>query len=123
MGKAQNSTSSIITRNQLGKLKLKAIRAGVWFKALPRIDRVLVDLTIQVADNIRSSFLAKSIFAVVNKLESLLESKFDRLTRIIGAALAEKASVIAQAWGNYSAKSWATDTCFARYLAVMQANK
>ena len=26
------------------------MRAGVWYRALPRIDRVLVDLTIKVAD-------------------------------------------------------------------------
>lgn len=123
MEKTQDSTSGLITRNQLSKLKLKAIRAGVWFKALPRIDRVLVDLTIQVTQNIRSSYLAKCIFAVVNKLEGLLESKFARLTRTIGVALAEKASAIAQAWGNYAAQSWSTDISFARYLAVMHANK
>ena len=105
------------------KLKLKAIRAGVWFKALPRIDRVLVDLTIQVAENIRSAHLAKSIFAVVGKLEGLLESKFVRLSRTIGQILAEKASAVAQSWGNVAAKGWSTDRSFALYFAVMQANK
>lgn len=123
MGKAQDSTSNIITRNQLGKLKLKAIRAGVWFKALPRIDRVLVDLTIQVAENIRSAYLAKSIFTVVNKLEGLLESKIVRFTRTIGVVLVEKAIKIAQTWGNSEAENWSSDLSFARYLAVMQANK
>jgi hypothetical protein len=124
MGKAQNSASSIFTRYQLGKLKLKAIRAGVWFKALPRIDRVLVDLTIQVTENIRSAYLAKNIFAVVKKLEELLEGKFVRLTRTMGKAFAEKISMIAHRWGNIAAKSWSNDLSFARYLAVvMQAEK
>jgi hypothetical protein len=123
VGKAQISCSNIITTNQLSKLKLKAIRAGVWFKALPRIDRVLVDLTIQVAESIRSSQLAKSIFAVVGKLEGLLESKFARLARTVGQSLAEKSSIIAQQWGNLSAKSWSTDRSFALYLAVVYANK
>jgi hypothetical protein len=102
---------------------LKAIRAGVWFKALPRIDRVLVDLTIQVAENIRSAYLAKSIFTVVNKLEGLLESKIVRFTRTIGIVLVEKAIKIAQTWGNSEAENWSSDLSFARYLAVMQANK
>jgi hypothetical protein len=105
------------------KLKSKAIRAGVWFKALPRIDRVLVDLTIRVAENVRSALLAKSIFAVVGKLEGLLESKFHRLVRTIGCSLAEKLSCVAQGLGNFSAKSWASDRSFALYLAIMHTNK
>ena len=51
----QDGSSSFLNRTQLMKLRLKAMRAGVWFKALPRIDRVLVDLTIKVAENIRST--------------------------------------------------------------------
>jgi hypothetical protein len=119
---SQESSSSILNRAQLTKLRLKAIRAGVWFKVLPRIDRVLVDLTIEVSEEIRSSQLAKSITAVMGKLEELLESKFDRLARTIGQSLAENASLIAQKWGNSSAKRWSIDESFALYLAVMHAN-
>jgi hypothetical protein len=119
----QNSACSILTREQLTKLKIKAMRAGVWFKALPRIDRVLVDLTIKVAENIRSTHLAKSLFAVVGKLEGLLESRFVHLARTVGRSLAEKASLVAQGWGNADARGWSTDRSFALYLAVMQANK
>lgn len=122
VAKPQASASNIITTNQLSKLRLKAIRAGVWFKALHRIDRALVDLTIKVAESIHSSLLAKSILKVVSKLEHLVEGKFARLARTIGQKLAEKTSLFAQAWGNLSARSWATDRSFALYLAVMQAN-
>ncbi len=115
--------SSLPIKVQLLKLRLKAIRSGVWFKALPRIDRVLVDLTIKVAANIRSSKLTKSISTVISKLEGLLEGKFLKLARTIGYFLAEKIGVIAQQWGNTFAKGWATDRSFAIYLAVMHANK
>lgn len=123
MAKAQNSASNIITRNQLTKLKLKAIRAGVWFKALPRIDRVLIDLTIQVTESIRSTHLAKSVVTVISKLEGLLQSKFEHLAKTIGRLLAERASSIAQHWGNNKAKAWSSDNSFALFLSVMQANK
>ncbi len=118
-----DSVSSLLNRVQLQKLKLRAVRAGVWFKALPRIDRVLVDLTIKVAENIRSTSLAKSILAVVSKLEELLESSLLRSIRTIGRHLAEKNSEIAQKWGNTSAGRWATDLSFATFLAVMHTNK
>ncbi len=119
----QDGSSHFLNRTQLIQIKVKAIRAGVWFKALPRIDRVLVDLTIKVAENIRSAYLAKSIFAVLGKLEGLLVSRFSRPAGNIGRFLAEKISLIGQSWGNFSAKSWSTDDSFAFYLEVMHARR
>ena len=84
---------------------------------------MLIDLTIRVADCIRSSQLAKSLSVVVGKLEGLLESRISCLARTIGQSLAEKVSATAQSWGYAAAKSWATDRSFALYCAVMQANK
>ena len=108
---------------QLIKLRIKAIRAGVWFKALPRIDRVLVDLTIKVAENVRSSFLAKNIFEVVVKLGVLLENSVLKSLRLIGRPLAEKISLTAQKLGNSSAISWANDSSFAFFLAILHTNR
>ena len=100
------------------------MRAGVWFKAMPRIDRVLFDLTIQVArHSVRSASLVKSLLCVTRKLEALLESKFARAIKEIGFNLACKLSLIAQKWGNRDAQEWARDTAFARYLAIMKINQ
>ena len=121
--KLQNNSSSFLNRAQLLKLKFKAMRAGVWFKALPRIDRVLVDLTIKVAENIRSPHLARSIFAVLGKLEGLLESSILKSLRLIGRPLAEKISITAQKLGNTSARNWALDSSFAFFLAIMHTNR
>ena len=115
-------TSSLLTKTQLVKLRLKAKRAGVWFRALPRIDRVLVDLTIRVAGSIRSVTLAKNILAVIKKLEGLLESSLLRVFRGIALELACKLSSIAQKWGNTSAKRWVSDVSFVAFLAVMHIN-
>ncbi len=112
-----------LNRMQLVKLRLRAIRAGVWFRALPRIDRVLVDLTIKVADSIRSAYLATNLFAVVGKLEGLMESNISKTVRLIGRPLAEKISSIGQELGHNSAKDWASDDSFAFFLAVMHTNR
>jgi hypothetical protein len=119
----QNNSPSPLNRTQLIKLRIKAIRAGVWFKALPRIDRVLVDLTIKVAENIHSAILAKCIFEVVGKLGELLESSVLKSLRLIGRPLAEKISLTAQKLGNSSAKSWANDSSFAFFLAILHTNR
>jgi hypothetical protein len=120
----QNSTFSFLDKTQLIKLKLKAIRSGVWFRALPRIDRVLFDLTIKVVRcGVRSTSLAKIILSITRKLEGLLESKLARAIRDIGFPLACKLSLLAQKWGNRGAQEWAKDTGFAKYLAVMKLNR
>ena len=118
----QEVTSSFLGKTHLIKLKLKAMRSGAWFKALPRIDRVLVDLTIKVAINVRSATLFRSLNNIKTKLEDFLESKIDCAVREIGFPLACKLSRIAQEWGNKSALLWAKDLKFARYLAVASLN-
>jgi hypothetical protein len=119
----QNSTFSFLDKTQLIKLKLKAMRSGVWFRALTRIDRVLFDLTIKVARCIRSSsILANRILSITGKLEALLESKLARAIRDIGFPLACKLSLLAQKWDNEGAQEWATDAGFAQYLAIIKLN-
>jgi hypothetical protein len=113
---------NFLNRAQLSKLRLRAVRAGLWHRALSRIDRVLVDLSISVAQSIRSVSLAKSLLSVVRKLESALEGRVVRAVREMGVPLACKLSGFALSWGNRGARGWASDVGFARYLAVMGLN-
>lgn len=105
----------------MARLRLKAKRSGLWFRALRRIDRALVDLTIFVADGVRSAVLARSLSSVVKKLEELAESRLQRVTREVGVFLARKRALLAQKWGNSSAHAWVADLCFARFLAAHEA--
>ena len=118
-----DANSGFLEKAQLMRLKVKAMRAGVWFKALPRIDRVLVDLTIRVAGTVRSFRLASNILTVIRKLESVMESRFLRAVRENGFSLARKLGLIAQKWGNANAENWESDKGFARYLAAMSLNE
>jgi hypothetical protein len=119
----QDNDFRFLDKTELVKLKKRAVRSGVWFKALRRIDRVLIDLTIKVARyTVRSVALVKSIRAVMGKLEGLLESGLSRVIREVGFPLAQKVSSLAQKWGNTSAKSWASASSFVNFLAVMYIN-
>jgi hypothetical protein len=111
-----------LSKKQLVNLKTKAMRSGAWFKTLQRIDRVLFDLTIRVVDNIRSARLAKSINALARKLEDAIKRGFSSRLRELGLPLAQKTSLTAQKLGNISANSWAFDSSFAIFLAVMHVN-
>jgi hypothetical protein len=118
-----DADSGFIEKAQLKKLKMKAMRAGVWFKALPRIDRVLVDLTMKIAGTVRSFTLANKILTVIRKLESIMESRFQRAVKEVGFPIAYRLGLVAQKWGNESARKWASDGDFARYIAALSLNE
>ena len=109
-----------LTKKQLMNLKTKAMRSGVWFKVLQRIDRVLFDLTMRVVNEIRSAKLAESLLMLTRKLEDAMKSRFLNRLENIGSPLAQKISFTAQKLGNISASGWASDYSFKIFLAVMQ---
>ena len=120
----QKKAPNVIGRAQLIKLKLKAMRTGAWFRSLRKIDRALIDLTIMVThDNIRSVALANNIISVMKKLEGFSESSLRRIVREVGFPLAQKASSLAQKWGNQSASEWRFDSSFASFLAILSINE
>jgi len=111
-----------LTREALVKVRLRALRRGVWFRFLRSVERGLMDLAIKLVDKVRSLVLAKSLNKVVEKLLSAMEGEVALLMRTVGRPLAQKLSAIAQGWGNKTARLWAADSRFIRYLAVVQKN-
>lgn len=110
------------TRNEMVRFRAKAIRKGVWFRALTTIERACVDLAIKVVERVRSRLLFKALSSVLKKLEDALESQVRRLMREVGGRIASKMSQIAQNWGNKSAARWAKELGFIQYLTVDYLN-
>lgn len=98
--------------------KKLALRRGVWFKVLSRVERGVMDLTVKCVDSVKSRRLAKLLTAIMCKLESAVESVVDSLVRTVGLPLARRISSIAVGWGNRFASLWGSDGCFARFLVV-----
>ncbi|MCS7120858.1 MAG: hypothetical protein RMJ07_06925 [Nitrososphaerota archaeon] len=114
---------SIISRGTLVRVRGLALRRGVWFNALSRAERAMVDLTISFVKSVRSAELAKALTAIVIKLKRALESRVEGLVRSFGRSAAMRLSFIAQSWGNRLAGLWASDEGFSRYLAIMYLNQ
>ena len=121
-GKTTKELLSSLSIRKLNETKKHALRRGVWFKALTRIERGIIDLTVKYVDNIKSTKLAKVLTAIIEKLQATTESVLDKLGRTIGLALTRKISKIAVNWGNRLASTWADDPAFARFLAINFAN-
>jgi len=115
-------TSIPLSREELIRIRAKAIRRGVWFRMLTKSERAQVDLTIRVVQKVRSFLLARVLASLVKKLLDAMESKVLRLMREVGWSLAKKLSSAAQKWGNASATRWAKDPSFTQYLTIMHMN-
>ena len=111
-----------LSRKDIARVKTRALRRGIWYIALTRMERACMDLVIRLVDKVHSRLLAKVLFSVMEKLEAAMEGKVSRLMREVGINLARKLSKIASEWGNASAVRWAEDSSFIRYLTVTYMN-
>jgi hypothetical protein len=113
---------TLLTRSEMIKVKTRALRRGIWFRALTKTERACVDLAIMVVERVRSRLLQKVLFSIIKKLDEIMESQIQRLMSEVGVNLAKKVGRIAQMWGNESAVRWAEDSGFIRYLTITYLN-
>ena len=112
----------MFSRSFLIDVRKKALRRGIWFRALNGFDRAFIDLTIHVVEKIRSVDLGKEIVKVLKKLNDALKSPFVRLMETYGLKQARKLSDQALSWGYSEAERWAHNISFIKYLAVIEIN-
>ena len=115
---AGHSFGGLASLRNLAEAKKEALRRRLWFSSLSRVERGIIDLTVRYVDKVKSTRLAKVLTAIMDKLQSAMESTLDRLVKAVGLPLARKISNTAFKWGNSSARSWAEDRAFARFLVV-----
>jgi len=111
-----------LCRADLIKARTRAVRCGVWFRALSRVERAEVDLRIRVVGKVRSFLLARVLDSILRKLFEAMEGRVSRLMRDVGLLLARKLSVIVRSWGCKSADGWTRDSGFIQFLTVDYMN-
>ncbi len=90
------SLNGPLTRDVIVGLKTRALRRRVWFGALDRIERGLVDLTIRYVDQVKSNRLRQVLVEILEKLARALESSMVRILEK-GSGLALRLSELAAA--------------------------
>ena len=107
---------------QLIDVRRRAMRHGAWFRVLGKTEQAIINLTIRCVEIIRSSKLVEIVSGILDKLNENMKSQVKRLMEGVGRRLAQGISQIAQKWGNKTAKQWARDSGFARYLVITLMN-
>jgi hypothetical protein len=123
-GHCQNSEriGNSLSRFDLINIKARALRRGVWFRVLSRVERACVDLVARVVERVRSIRLQEMLSSILGKLEDAMQNPVQRLMDAEASSLAVRLSQIAQQWGNGSAVGWAENSAFIRFLAVSCLN-
>src|SRR6266571_487332 len=104
-----------ITREVLIGMKTRGLRRRVWYWALDRMERGLVDLTIRWVDKVRSGRMTETLMRILEKLAQALETGMGRVLGR-GRVLAVRASELAVAWGDVAAYSWRFEQAFCNAL-------
>lgn len=117
-----------LTRETLAKVKLKALRCGVWFRKLRKDERMFMELVIKVTHRVHSFKLAELVSRIVGKLldamggVQVMTGEVAYKMKTDGLRLVQRLSQIAQGWGNRSAVAWPRDSGFVQYLTIMWLN-
>jgi len=104
------------------KIRKEAMRNNVWFKALSRLERNILDLVSKCIKKPKSPKLIDVLAKIVVKVKKACMSPIFRLVEQIGRPLAKRISQIAKRWGNKTADFWAKDEIFIKYLTIIEIN-
>lgn len=107
----------MLTNQFLRYLKERAIRKGVWFKVLDRIDRSIYNLTLKIVERVRSQSLAKQIIRIMATIQNALEHGFLSYVKTYGVIRLNEIVNQALKMGYLEASKWRDDVSFSRYLA------
>jgi hypothetical protein len=103
-------------------LRREALRRGVLFQVLDDVERALLDLVPMCVQRPRSPGLIDALAKIVVKIRDAIKSGVAVLVDRVGKPLAARLSAVAVRWGNKSARNWAFDAGFARYLTIVSLN-
>ncbi len=106
----------------LMRLRNEALRKGVWFRVLDRLERSIVNLVPMCMDKPKNAKLIDVLAKIVVKIKDALRGHMNDLISQVGRPLATRVSLIAQKWGHRTAYKWAADKGFSEYLAIMALN-
>ena len=113
---------ALTTKQDLVKIRSRSLRTRIWFRALSKVERAIVDLTIKCVEKIRSNILARTISTIVSKLLGSLEESFMKRAERIGCEIAESLCTLGERWGNNAFSTWKCDKCFIKFLGVNVLN-
>jgi hypothetical protein len=113
----------MFTKVFLSGVMLRAIRKGLWYSVLDRLERGILSLSSRVVDEVSDSTLGVELAKIVAKIRDATVSRFIRHVETIGVLRAKAVWGQASGFGYHGSENWAEEGGFARYLGFIDFNK
>ncbi len=112
----------MLTSRFLQEKRREAMRRGVWFRALDRVERGIMSLAARVVERVESALLGVELVKILGKLRDAMKSGFVRRMEGYGFGRVRELVDQALAWGYEAARGWVSDLGFAMYVTVISMN-
>lgn len=112
----------MLTRGFLLKIRRRAIRKRVYYRALDRLERGILELSSRLLDSAQSVVLLQQLFEIVMKLDEALKGRFQQHMECFGVRRVTEIIMQAVKFGYKDAVGWLRDPGFVKYLTVMDFN-
>ena len=103
----------------LSDVRRRALRKGLWFRALDRVERGIVEISSRGFDEVKSLELVKILVSILAKLRDASKSPFIKHLESVGIDKARNLVEQACRFGCKEAISWLQDVGFAYYIGFM----
>jgi hypothetical protein len=110
----------MFTKVFLSAVRLRAMRKGVWYHSLDRLERGILTLASRVVDEIHDTVLGVELVKIIAKIRDASVSGFVRHVETFGVLKAKE--IVAQVRA-FEGLEWSADSGFARYLAFLDFNQ
>ncbi|MBT7913298.1 hypothetical protein HN588_05260 [Candidatus Bathyarchaeota archaeon] len=112
----------MLTQGFLVKIRKQAIRKRVYYRALDRLERGILDLSSRLLDSAKNVVLLQQLYEIVMKLEEALKGRLQRHMESFGLRRGTEIIMQAVKFGYREAVGWLRDPGLAEYLSVMDLN-
>ena len=106
-------------KNFLHNVRRNALRKGLWFRALDRMERGILELTYSRFDEVRSLGLARVIVNILVKLKEASKSPFIKHVEAFGIKKVQYLVEQALKLRCKEAINWRNDRGFIQYIALI----
>jgi hypothetical protein len=109
----------LLERGFLAGVRRRAMRRGIWFRALSDLDRGILNLSAVLLDDVRSVTLRVQIVSILAKLRDAFKSPFRRYVEKHGQERLRQVLEAATKLGCSAARSLQSDEGFMEYLMFL----
>ena len=112
----------MFTDEFISRLRRRALRRRIWYKALDRVERGILVLVSRVVDRVESEVLGVVLVEIVRKLRDAMKCEFVTLMETYGVKRVRDLVEYTLAWGNTSTICWANDQGYVRHVTNLKLN-